>query len=175
MCVCVWVCACVQGRGVSRPRPRHSSSPMVNMCSSDSSHWWVWDVEDANQSGADQEFPTGASFFSPSSPPHPSSFSCECPLINTIAPILCTVLPYVTSHMIALPLVISQLPPAGNGSNQQGKERPCLIQPCNIREPCKLFASICVLYGLKLALIHGVPKRNHYGLFALLREFITWL
>lgn len=65
MCVCVWVCACMQGRGVSRPRPRHSSSPMVNMCSSDSSHWWVWDVEDANQSGADQEFPTGASFFSP--------------------------------------------------------------------------------------------------------------
>lgn len=65
MCVCVWVCACMQGRGVSRPRPHHSSSPMVNMCSSDSSHWWVWDVEDANQSGAGQEFPTGASFFSP--------------------------------------------------------------------------------------------------------------
>lgn len=64
MCVCVWVCACMQGRGVSRPRPRHSSSPMVNM-SSDSSHWWVWDVEDPNQSGADQEFPTGASFSSP--------------------------------------------------------------------------------------------------------------
>lgn len=36
LCVCVSVCDCMQGRGVSSPRQPHSCSLMVNICSCDS-------------------------------------------------------------------------------------------------------------------------------------------
>lgn len=44
------------------------------------------------------------------------------------------------------------------------KQHPCVIQPCrlrtNITEPSKLFAFICVLCGITLALFHSVPRLN---------------
>lgn len=63
------VCVCVQGRGVSCPRQPPSCSPMVNICSSDSSLWGsgCGDVEEANLADSDRALPlpSGASSFWP--------------------------------------------------------------------------------------------------------------
>lgn len=54
------VYVCVQGRGVSCPRQPPSCSPMVNICSSDSSLWGsgCGDVEEANLADLIRPFPS---------------------------------------------------------------------------------------------------------------------